>query len=308
MGEITVVENGNYVPASWVTEPEIPHYIYDLFPENFSRPYKVITLPFTVSVPIDAVSGDYTLVFSVCGYSMKTGQRINLCVSSDIGVTVGIAPGGGIARIEDFSKLTEAMPYTPITICSGKVYNDGTSDKLFIKLIDRDDSSTVGYTEFHLNGGDYIPFSITDTMPNKNWNLRFEVGHFVDGVTANPTVDDSMEFTITATTILTGSVFGSVKDENDNPIVGATIEINGLVAMTDDNGNYIKENIQEGDYTITASADGYQSESQSITIVGGEAIEKHFVLKSVSVLSGLWLLAIGTVVGGIYLLRKKIKI
>lgn len=78
----------------------------------------------------------------------------------------------------------------------------------------------------------------------------------------------------------TGSIKGTVIDSvTAAAIVGATVRLsNGLVTVTDQNGNYSFAAVLYGNYTITASAIGYLSQSQPITVKPGHQTTLNFQL------------------------------
>ncbi len=79
---------------------------------------------------------------------------------------------------------------------------------------------------------------------------------------------------------LAGAVAGTVTDGSSEPIAGATVvlEDSGHSATTDANGTYLVDDVVPGDYTVTASADGYETASQSINVVEDETATADFAL------------------------------
>lgn len=74
---------------------------------------------------------------------------------------------------------------------------------------------------------------------------------------------------------------GTVVDEAAGVgIAGAKItsDKGGYSATTGFDGSYTIENVSAGDYTLTASADGYKSSSQTVTVYAGEASAADFIL------------------------------
>ena len=73
-----------------------------------------------------------------------------------------------------------------------------------------------------------------------------------------------------------GSVAGSVKDSNQNPILGAAIVVVGggysVGAVTDANGAYSTIGLPSGLYTVTASANGYSSSTANSIPVAVDAV------------------------------------
>lgn len=70
-----------------------------------------------------------------------------------------------------------------------------------------------------------------------------------------------------------GSVTGTVTDENGNGLPGANLVLNvtSLGAATGSDGSYKITNVPAGTYTITVTYIGYQSASQSVTVGDGAA-------------------------------------
>ena len=76
-------------------------------------------------------------------------------------------------------------------------------------------------------------------------------------------------------TPLPGAIAGKVTDTDNNiAIVGAkvVVEDTDLSATTDSSGYYEITDVAEGTYTVTASADGYESDSQENVTVSADAI------------------------------------
>ncbi len=267
-GIISISEGEGLVPASWVSGyPTQMEYYW----EEITGPYILYVIPFTITVPLDAILGDYNLQFTNC-----VSNRYTSCGGTSIGVFVGALAGGGIARISDFTNPSGAIKEETINLCSGNIWNDGTSDTLFVKLIDRDDDSIVVEQDFPLSSGDSVPFSITDVMPLKNYNLRLEVGHYVGGDPTQPSVDDFREFAILL--FGAGKVSGFVRDPEGIAISSAYVEVNGYTTYTAIDGSYLSPSIPSGNYTITISATGYETISEPITIIEDQEITKDFTL------------------------------
>jgi Phosphoesterase family/Carboxypeptidase regulatory-like domain len=77
----------------------------------------------------------------------------------------------------------------------------------------------------------------------------------------------------------TGSVSGTVVDSvSSSPISGATVAYSGGSTTTDSTGAYMLSNVTGGTYTVTASAPGYVSQSQPVSVTGGSATVQGFSL------------------------------
>ncbi len=82
----------------------------------------------------------------------------------------------------------------------------------------------------------------------------------------------------------TGNIEGTVTDEGDAAIEGATVVVEGtdLSATTDLNGYYLLENVPAGDQDVTASADGYDSETATVKVEEDATVTRNFVLQATS--------------------------
>jgi hypothetical protein len=56
----------------------------------------------------------------------------------------------------------------------------------------------------------------------------------------------------------------------EDPIVGANVTVNGSSDITDAVGHYNITDLPVGTYTVTVSAEGYESSSDTITVTAGE--------------------------------------
>jgi Domain of unknown function (DUF1929)/Carboxypeptidase regulatory-like domain len=76
----------------------------------------------------------------------------------------------------------------------------------------------------------------------------------------------------------TGAVSGAVKNSAGSPIVGASVGYGGGTTTTDSNGNYTLTGIPVGTVQLVASAQGFQSATQSVTVYGGKISTANFTL------------------------------
>ncbi len=68
----------------------------------------------------------------------------------------------------------------------------------------------------------------------------------------------------------TGTITGAVTDATTNTTIsGATVTLGTQSATTSSGGSYSFSNVQAGNYTVTASANGYNSTSQQIQVSAG---------------------------------------
>ena len=68
----------------------------------------------------------------------------------------------------------------------------------------------------------------------------------------------------------TGTVTGKVTDSGGTAISGATVSYSGGQASTDSGGNYSLAGVPAGSVQITASATGYTSQSETVTVTAGQ--------------------------------------
>jgi protocatechuate 3,4-dioxygenase beta subunit len=75
-----------------------------------------------------------------------------------------------------------------------------------------------------------------------------------------------------------GNVTGKVTDSSSNPISGASVSFGGGTATTDATGTYNFTNVPAGTIQLVASASGFQSVTQNVTVTGGNTTTANFTL------------------------------
>ncbi|HEY6351720.1 MAG TPA: carboxypeptidase regulatory-like domain-containing protein [Candidatus Angelobacter sp.] len=75
-----------------------------------------------------------------------------------------------------------------------------------------------------------------------------------------------------------GNVTGKVLDSSSNPIAGATVSFGGGTATADSTGTYSFTNVPAGTIQLVASASGFQSVTQNVTVIGGSTTTANFTL------------------------------
>jgi hypothetical protein len=75
-----------------------------------------------------------------------------------------------------------------------------------------------------------------------------------------------------------GTITGNVKSSTGTAISGASVGFGGGTATTDANGNYTLNGVPVGSVQLVASASGFQSVTQSVTVNGGATSTANFTL------------------------------
>jgi uncharacterized membrane protein len=100
--------------------------------------------------------------------------------------------------------------------------------------------------------------------------------------------------------IVPGSITGAVIDaEHGSPIVGATVTDGARTTTTDASGEYTIAGVPPGSHEVTASKEGYESSTVSVTVTSGVASETNFSLNQKPPVTGaMWVGSIGFVQNG----------
>ena len=77
----------------------------------------------------------------------------------------------------------------------------------------------------------------------------------------------------------TGTLQGIVHDPQHRPIPGAELVIHGQTLKSDANGEFRLDNIPEGSYQVTVSAQGFQPLQQTLTVTAGKSPVVHLQLE-----------------------------
>lgn len=99
----------------------------------------------------------------------------------------------------------------------------------------------------------------------------------------NSTQNVTIQGGVTATANFTlvsgsGAVTGTVKDSSGAAIVGASVGYSGGTTTTNATGNYTLSGVPVGTIQLMASATGFQSSTQNVTIQGGVTVTANFTL------------------------------
>ena len=97
-----------------------------------------------------------------------------------------------------------------------------------------------------------------------------------------------------------GTITGSVTDADDgSPMAGAAVTDGTRTAVTDASGKYTLADVPPGSYEVTASKEGYESLTSSVTVLSGAPSEMNFSLnQKAPVINAMWVDSIGFVQNG----------
>ena len=104
------------------------------------------------------------------------------------------------------------------------------------------------------------------------------------GTTPSPVISPTPVITpiLTPSPLGTGIVFGYVYDEDENPLRSVTVNIDGDgysdSGTTDEDGYYEFTDVPAGDYTITYTKKGYQTQTMDVTVEEGDAVQAESVV------------------------------
>ena len=78
----------------------------------------------------------------------------------------------------------------------------------------------------------------------------------------------------------TGSIAGTVSDGENKAIEGTTVKIEGTSyqATTGSDGSYTLADVEVGTYSVTASKQGYTSETKDVTVIEDDTVTLDFAL------------------------------
>ncbi len=88
---------------------------------------------------------------------------------------------------------------------------------------------------------------------------------------------DTLVVTVSEMSATAGWLRGTVKDQDLNPLVGATVNASGELRTTDLAGEYTVS-LEEGTYSVLVTKTGYASASGSHSVVAGEVTWANFTL------------------------------
>jgi gliding motility-associated-like protein len=142
-----------------------------------------------------------------------------------------------------------------------------------ITVVDENGDPIEGAT-VTINGEEYVTDEngqVTLELPNGEYDYTVTIDGY-DDFTGTITMGGEDVDEIVTMTTETHTITITVLDENDDPIAGAIVTINGETYTTDENGQ-VTVTLPDGTYNYTVVADGYHNNGGTIT-VNGEDVEE----------------------------------
>ena len=201
---------------------------------------------YTLQVP----GGTSTVTAALAGYQSA---------SESVTVTAGQSTQAATLQIQ---------PINPGNV-SGTVV-DGNGQPLSGAIV-----SAAGLTTSTAADGSYA----LNNLPAGSTTIKASLTGFQSGLTT-VTVVAATTTAAPAITLVSGSgsITGSVKTTAGAAIADASVGFGGGTATTDANGNYTLNGVPVGTVQLVASASGFQSVTQSVTVSGGSTSTANFTL------------------------------
>ena len=180
---------------------------------------------------------------------------------------------------------------SPLSIClhsispiGNKTVNEGSSLTFTVSATDSN-GDVLTYSASNLPSG----ASFNTSTHIFSWTPAIGQAGIYSGVTFS--VSDGQAITSQSITItvnkLYGQITGTVTDAaNGTAIAGATVSDGTRVAISNATGFYSISNVPAGNYTVTATASGYNSASQTVMVATGASITANFALSVIPVNTG----------------------
>ena len=221
------------------------------------------------------VAGLAALVFTTVSDASGDG-KLNDEVRSRVEATcddIGVS-GIGYGRI-NAARAVDSVPVPPGAITG--------------QVTDAEDGSAISGAEV----GDGIRTALTDAagmytiddVPPGNYHVvASKEGYQTSSMTVNVISNTTAVANFSLSQIIVpGSITGSVTDAKDgSPIVGAAVTDGTRTVTTDASGKYTIADVPPGSYEVTASKEGYESLTSSVTAVSGATSVMNFSLNQKS--------------------------
>jgi len=194
--------------------------------------------------------GTYTATASASGYASQSAS-VTLTAGNTTTQNFALAPNPGTIT----GTVTDAGTGAPIAGAAVSYSGGSTST-----------DGSGAYTLANVAEGSYTVTASATGYASQNRT-----------VTVGPGATATQNFALTRPN---GAITGTVTSAaTGSPIGGATVSYSGGSTTTNGSGQYTLSNVATGTYNVSASAAGYSSASQSITVGSGQTATANFALR-----------------------------
>jgi len=218
------------------------------------------------------VAGLAALVVTRVGDTNGNGflnDEVRACIQNNAD-NIGVS-GIGSGRINAYKAVQATSPAPPTTGSTTGTVTDAVTGAAIVGATVTDGTRSAtsdangGYTIANVPGGTYTVTATASGYDSASQSVQ---------VTAGQT--STADFALSP---LPGAIAGTVTDAATGAtIAGATVTDGTRSATSDANGGYSIANVPAGTYTVTATASGYNSASQSVQVTAGQTSTANFVL------------------------------
>ena len=195
--------------------------------------------------------------------------------ATSIGVTVPNAATTGQVTVTVNGQASNGSAFTVITsgTLSGSVTNSSGGAAISGATVQAMQGGVVKSSATTLANGSYSMAN----LPAGGYDVQASAGGFGTALKNSVTVSAGQTATANFSLSSPGSVTGKItQPDGVTGIAGANVQVfvgsaSGSSATADAGGNYSLSGLNVGSYTLEASASGYVTSSQSVTVSGGSA-------------------------------------
>src|SRR6266550_1495810 len=226
------------------------------------------TVSYSGMGPAGSVTGntttDGTGRYSFPGIAV-TSYSVTAQASGHQGQSATATVGGGSTTTQNFALTGQA------TQLSGTVTDASTGNAIAGATVSAGSGSAVtdaggAYTISGLAPGTYTATATASGYASQSASVTLTTGSTT-----------TQNFALTRPN---GAITGTVTSgATGSPIGGATVSYSGGSTTTNGSGQYTLSNVAPGTYSVSASAAGYSSASQSVTVGSGQTATANFALR-----------------------------
>jgi hypothetical protein len=246
--------------------------------QNFTLTATVGTISGTVTNSGGAAISGATVAYS--GGSTATASNGSYTLSNVATGTVSVTASAGGYTSSTQSVIVTANTTTTANFTLAAVITVGTiSGTVTNSSGTAISGATVSYSGGTASTGSNGSYTLANVPAGTVSVTASATGYQSSTLSVNVTagVTTTQNFTLTAT-VTAGTISGTVTNSSGNAISGATVSYTGGTASTDSNGSYTLANVPTGTVSVTATATGYQSITQSVAVTANATTTQNFTL------------------------------